>query len=355
MACVFGNDLQPVNGDMRIFIDESGTFSGFQANSISVVGALVIPDVMMGKIEKKYARFRDTLPRENGEVKGKLLSERQVNKVVTLLMRNDALFELTALDLGLHQEEAVRDYKRKLGEQMLAKVDNFREDVRPEIQAASEYILQAPLNLFLQALTTFNVLHRVISRATTYFAQRKPYELGSFSWIVDGKEPAKVTRWEEWWAHYAQGALASMSKRRPAWMLPDGFNADYSFYEKFNLVNENGEAGTSLRLLLNDITFSAQTQHGLEFVDILTNGVRRALTGNLQREGWQNMHRLMIHQNGEPYISFVLFSEGEDVIHAAPYTEVVNEGFSRNGRLMLTKRNLDLALNAQNGRQVIAV
>ena len=107
---------------MRIFIDESGTFSGFQPNSVSVVGALVIPDVMMGNIEKKYAKFRDGLPKENGEVKGRLLNERQVDKVVTLLMRNEALFEVTVVDLGLHQEEAVRDYKRKLGEQMLEKV-----------------------------------------------------------------------------------------------------------------------------------------------------------------------------------------------------------------------------------------
>jgi hypothetical protein len=93
-------------------------------------------------------------------------------------MRNEALFEITAVDLGLHQENAVRDYKQKLGEQMLAKVANFREDVRPEVQA-----------------------------------QRKPYELGSFSWIVDGKEPAKVTRWEEWWAHYAQGARLRACQR----------------------------------------------------------------------------------------------------------------------------------------------
>lgn len=340
---------------MRIFIDESGTFSGFHADSISVVGALVIPDVMMSKIEKKYAKLRDRLPKENGEVKGRLLNEKQVDKVVTLLMRNEALFEITALDLGLHQENAVRDYKQKLGEQMLGKVADFREDLRPEIRAASEYILQAPLNLFLQALTTFTVLHRVISRATTFFAQRKPYELGSYSWTVDGKERAKVTRWEEWWAHYAQGALASMSKRRPAWMLPETFNADYSFYEKFNSVNEKGEAGTSLKLLLSDITFSAQTQPGLELVDILTNGVRRSLTGNLQQEGWQNMHRLMIHENGEPYISFVLFSEGEDIIHAAPYTNVVNEGFSKDGRLMLTKRNLQIGLSTQSRRTIISV
>ncbi|WP_316238673.1 hypothetical protein [Bradyrhizobium sp. SZCCHNR1015] len=269
---------------MHIFIDESGTFSGFQTNSVSVVGALVIPDVMMANVEKKYAKFRDKLPKENGEVKGRLLNEAQVDRVVCLLARNEALFEITALDLGLHQENAVRDYKKKLGEQMLAKVANFREDVRPEVQAASEYILHAPLNLFLQALTTFDVLHRVISRATTFFAQRKPYELGSFAWIVDGKEPAKVTRWEEWWAHYAQGALASISKRRPAWMLSEPLDADYSYYEKFNSMDEKGEGGTSLKLLLKDIKFSPQTEHGLELVDILTNGVRRALTGKLQRK-----------------------------------------------------------------------
>jgi hypothetical protein len=51
---------------------------------------------------------------------------------------------------------------------------------------------QPPVNLFLQALTTFDVPHHVISRPTTFFSQRKPYELGSFSWIVDGKDPFPV-------------------------------------------------------------------------------------------------------------------------------------------------------------------
>jgi hypothetical protein len=195
----------------------------------------------------------------------------------------------------------------------------------------------------------------ISTNSTSFFAQRKPYELGSFSWVVDGKEPAKVTRWEEWWAHYAQGALASMSQRRPAFMLPPEFNADYSHYEKFNAPGEKGDPGTSLKLLLKDLTFSSEVQYGLEFVDILTNAVRRALTGNLQREGWQNFHRLMIHGNDGPYISFVLFSEGGDIIHAAPYTQVVNEGFSKDGRLMLTKRNMRDALNAEGGRPMIAV
>jgi hypothetical protein len=340
---------------VRIFIDESGSFSGFQAGSISVVGALVIPDVMMDNLAKKYAKIRAGLPQDKGEVKGRLLNEKQVDKVAMLLVRNEALFEITALDLGLHKENAVREYQKKLGEQMLAKVPNFRKDVQAEVKEASEYILRSPLNLFLQALTTFDVLHHVIGRATTFFAQRKPYELGSFSWIVDGKEPAKVTLWEEWWAHYAQGAVATMSQRRPPLMLPEEFHADYSFYEKFSIADPKVEKGTSLKLLLKDIRFCSDIQHGLELVDIVTNAVRRSLTGNLKKEGWQNIHRLMIHDNNGPYISFVLYQESGDVIHAAPYTAVVNEGFSKDGRLMLTKRNLRLAVSGEGGKPLIRV
>jgi hypothetical protein len=339
---------------VHVFIDESGSFSGFHTGSISVVGALAIPDVMLDNIARKYSKFRSQLPQENGEVKGRRLSEKQVDKVVTLLVRNEAIFEVTALDLGLHKESEVGQYQKKLGEQMLAKVANFREDVRPEVQKASEQILKTPLNLFLQALTTFDVLHRLVGQMVVFFAQRKPYELNSFAWIVDGKDPAKVTRWEEWWAHYAQGAIATMSKRRPALMLPDNFHADYSFYDRFNLCDEKGEKGTSLKLLLKDLRFSSKPESGLEFVDILTNAVRRALSGNLKKEGWQNIHRLMIHRN-EPYISFVVFHEGTDVVHAAPYTNIVIEGFSSDGRLMLTKRNMLLALSAEGARPAIAV
>jgi hypothetical protein len=338
---------------VHVFIDESGSFSGFHAGSIGVVGALAIPDVMLDNVAKKYLKFRSQLPQENGEVKGRRLSEKQIDKVVTLLVRNEAIFEITALDLGLHKESEVGRYQKELGEQMLAKVANFRQDVRPEVQKASEQILKTPLNLFLQALTTFDVLHRLVGQMVVFFAQRKPYELGSFAWVVDGKDPAKVTRWEEWWAHYAQGAIATMSKRRPALMLPDNFHADYSFYDKFNLLDEK-EKGTSLKLLLRDLRFSSKAEPGLEFVDILTNAVRRALSGNLKKEGWQNIHRLMIHRN-EPYISFVVFHEGTDVVHAAPYTNIVHEGFSRDGRLMLTKRNMGLALSAGGARAAIAV
>jgi hypothetical protein len=89
---------------LHIFIDESGSFSGYHDRSLSVVGALAIPNGKLDFIKRKYAKIRARLPLENGEVKGRLLNERQVNEVVTMLARNDVLFELTAVDLGFHTE-----------------------------------------------------------------------------------------------------------------------------------------------------------------------------------------------------------------------------------------------------------
>lgn len=64
----------------------------------------------------------------------------------------------------------------------------------------------------------------------------------------------------------------------------------------------------------------------------------------------------MLHNNDGPYISFVLFQETGDIVHNATYANVVNEGFRKDGRLVLTKRNLGLALDdLQGDKPIIAV
>src|SRR4051794_19143261 len=120
---------------MHVFLDESGTFSGFHEGSINVVGALAIPDQKIEFLEKKFAKIRARLPLDKGEVKGRLLNEEQVDEVVTLLARNETVFEATALDLGLQTENEVKTYKKKHGDEMLARVPNFAEAVQPEVRA----------------------------------------------------------------------------------------------------------------------------------------------------------------------------------------------------------------------------
>jgi hypothetical protein len=112
---------------LHVFIDESGSFTGYHGQSLSVVGALAIPDGKLEFVNRKYAKIGPRLPQEKAEVKGRLLIEPQVNEVITLLARNDALFEITGIDLGFHAESDVAAYKQKHAEGMLARVDRFRD------------------------------------------------------------------------------------------------------------------------------------------------------------------------------------------------------------------------------------
>jgi hypothetical protein len=100
-----------------------------------------------------------------------------------------------------------------------------------------------------------------------------------------------------------------------------------------------GNKSLDPNLLLQNFSFKSGAEMGLEFVDVLTNATRRLLRGGIRRDGWINMHRLMIHRADEAYIKFILFGPGSDVIRAADYAAVVNEGFLKNGKPMFTRRN----------------
>jgi hypothetical protein len=323
---------------MKIFIDESGSFSGFQTGSVGAVGALAVPDGKLAFIEKKYAKIRRRLPLFKGEVKGRLLNEMQVAEVVSLVARNAAIFEVSILDLGLHTAEGVAAYKNALLRGMLERVPRFNDEARPKIEALLVELAATPLNLFLQTIALFETLYRVVQYVPIYFAQRQPKELGTFAWVVDGKDPQKVTNWEKWWASYIIGALATKSKFHAVAMLE---GADYSYYDKFRHVGQDGEDGTNLSLLLKDLRFSSDTEFGLELVDILTNAVRRAIIGNLGIEGWGGIVRTMIHRK-EHYVALVRLDSVSQSPNNPSYASIINHFWS-GGKPMLTRNNLRLA------------
>jgi hypothetical protein len=84
-------------------------------------------------------------------------------------------------------------------------------------------------------------------------------------------------------------------------------------------------------MLSESFTFSSSSL-GLELVDILTNGTRRALMGNLQRSGWIRIPELMIHRKGTSYLSVHALQDVPPQV--LPYTRVLN-AYGRGGRLML--------------------
>lgn len=325
---------------MQIFIDESGTFTGYQPGAIGVVGALAIPDGNMRRLRKKYARIRNSLLAEGDEVKGSKLNAAQINRVVRLIKDRDAIFEVTAVDLGLHTEVGVVAYRQQLAAQMQAQLPRIPDAIREQVATASNYIPQVSAQLFLQALVTFDLMHRVIGHSTLFFSQRKPETLGQLNWVIDGKNPDKVTNWENWLRFYAQGALATLSARDPA-PRPDqkaGPLLNFTHFDKAHTGKFGDREGIDPALLLKHVRFSSDIDMGLELIDILCNATRRTLRRELDRAGWINFHKLMIDRN-ESYIKFPIFQAGPDVVQNAAYGAIVNEGFRRGGRSMFTRRN----------------
>lgn len=325
---------------MHVFIDESGTFIGHQPRSISVVGALAIPDGNLPRLKKKYARIRKSLLTGDGEVKGRDLDAGQIDRVVRLIKDRDAIFEVTALDLALHTATGVAAYQQRLVADMEQLFPTMPEALRERVAEASRYITQIPAQLFLQSLVTFDLMHRMIGHSALFFSQRKPYALGRFNWIIDGKDPQRVTNWENWLRFYARGALASLSARDPA-PRPEpreGALLNFTCFDKAHTGKIGDQYGIDPALLLNHVRFSSEIEMGLEIVDILSNATRRMLRLELDRAGWINMHKLMIDCNWT-YIKFPILQAGPDVIQNAEYGAVVNEGFRNGGRPMFTRRN----------------
>jgi hypothetical protein len=327
---------------MHIFIDESGTFKG----GVSVVGALIIPDVRLVKLEKKYATFRPELPQEKGEVKGRLLSERQVASVVSMLARYEVLFEITAIDMAIHIDADIADHKARQAEGLTRNLtDEHHPNLRAGLFDLRRRLEEMADQLYVQSVVTFALVERIIDHTTLFYSQRIPKELAAFHWIIDGKEQRGITDYERWWSLVVMPLMQSGSLQRPLKMLR---GSDYSHFERFRTTlpeylklhipgPRNDDDATDLRKLMTEsFRFSSDPEPGLEMVDILANATRRAMTGRLGIEGWREIPRLMVHSRSQ-YIEIVSLLKARPSRRDWPYMSILQH-FSRDGKDMIAPR-----------------
>lgn len=329
---------------MKIYIDESGTFkrANDRGYSISCVGMLVVPNWSSKKLMNKYESLRHSLPKtEKGEVKGRLLNEQHVAKVIELLRRNNVLFEAVLIDMNVQDGTKLdaqlsilkENHKRKLSPLALEKNSAWINALLIKLNSMSQ-------QLFVQAMLTTRLLHRAIQNATNYYSQRAPKELGNFEWYIDAKSKYGVTNAESWWRETVAPFLASISQSSPAMVLPYG---DYSYYDAAYGadLSDDLNAGHDLSKVFSNLTFCSTIDYGLELVDILTNTLRRALTGNLQEAGWQSLPDLVIHTNEESF-QFMLFSDDDDFTRANVHYNAVYKKLSHGRRSMLSRNSSKL-------------
>lgn len=332
---------------VHIFIDESGTFAGVGSSvpAISAQGALILPSYQLSRLFRKYQKLRANLPKRSGEVKGSLLNEQQVASVVELLRKNGAIFCASIIDMADHTAEDIAKH-REQGVQSLGAnlTDGHTPELRASVADLQSRMAAFSAPLYVQMMVMIDLLHRVLEETVVYHCQRNPKELAAFHWVVDGKEPTCVTNWEDWWSKTLVVWLQAISLRRPASMLECG---DYHHFQRFILkdippylrdhvpdTDRRLGAGFDLQLLFREsFRFSTEVEPGLELVDIVTNALRRALTGNLGQHGWLPLRTIMIHRH-DIYVRPVslLF---EDRKLARPYSKTL-QSFRNGGRNMLT-------------------
>lgn len=297
---------------MRIFIDESGNFVPSATRpGVSVVGALVIPEARMARIETKYAAIRGRLPKEDGEVKGRLLNESQVADIVELLRKNEALLEIVAIDLNTHEPSDIEASKTDLAQAMTRGLtDAHHPNVHAAAADLAKRINALTHPLFVQSSVMFELIRHVTEIAINYHAQRNPRELAAFFWTFDGKDNQRTTNWERLWADVLMPILQSKSVTEPMPLIDFG---DLEHFKRFDtelpdwIPRPEGSAdtATNIRLLMTEhFRYSSDPEPGLELVDIVVNAVRRALVGNLRLDGWQGLPGLMVHRKSH-YIRLV--------------------------------------------------
>jgi hypothetical protein len=183
---------------------------------VSVVGALVIPDVRLARVEKQYGALRADLPKDKGEVKGRLLQEADVQSVVSILARNDVILEVSAVDMGMHSGGAVAVHQSRQAELITASVtERHHPSLRAQMRDLRERLERMPPQLYVQSIATFELIAQVMDHATLYYCQRIPKELAAFHWVIDSTGKGKVTDWESWWSLVVLPILQSRSLRRP--------------------------------------------------------------------------------------------------------------------------------------------
>ncbi len=332
---------------MHIFIDESGTFAlSEKPSSVSAVGALVIPSYQMPGFEKLYGRVRRTLPKHNGEVKGKLLSEDQVVEVAEVVRKVGGVFEVLLMDMGLHTKAGLEAHRAGQAEAVTANLtDLHHPNLKTNVWALRRELEDMSLQLYVQAFAMETLIYHTINHLQTYHAFHNPAELRAYHWVIDAKhrDGEPLAPWEEWWRKAVLPLLESHTFKEPFMMVEGGDYSGLSRYEttvsewKQQFIKPSAREGHfDLKLLMTeDFRFSSASEPGLEVVDILVNTMRRSVSGNFSRDGWMALPQLMINRKPQCF-HFIMLGKDEVPDRPLPYRAVLRD-FKQGGRIMLPR------------------
>jgi hypothetical protein len=280
---------------MHIFIDESKNFliPSQVKCAVSCVSCLVIPDEDYQAISNAFEALKADWGVSHTEVKGKDLDEQRIDSVVRMLNRYDVIFETVAIEMALETECGILNHKNAQANKLMEKITPAHlPSLVESIKEAQKKFVDMPNQLYVQTVLMVRLVANILQKASLYYAQRKPKELGRFYWVVDAKDKT-MTPYEEFWKSITLPFLQTITLREPIILLN---GADYTSFMPFygemarapeHLLEAVGEdspfAYMEINKIMKDLSFkNSERENGLQLVDILCNAIQRAMNGNLQ-------------------------------------------------------------------------
>lgn len=294
---------------MFIYIDESGIFSNPRnvANSISCIGAVVVPESCHREVIKNYKKIKKELKQHNGEVKGSKLEESDVNRIVEMLLDRNILFFNVGIDMSINNDKIVQNHKFMQSKNITKNLTkDHHQTLVNQLEELKIKMERMPNQLYAQNVCLYTLVEEILRLATIYYSFNDPPALFKFCWRIDSKNKRK-TQYEHVWSMTILPILQTMSLIEPFYRIIEG---DYSYYERFDeeydevpkhLVGiakvKKGEKFPSVdikKIMMEDIQFvDSNSCNGIQLADILVNATRRALRGNLKIQGWGKIGMLM--------------------------------------------------------------
>lgn len=285
---------------MRIFIDESGTFTaagaGASTDSWCVLTAYLSPEQDAARLASLLQRLRDSCG-GGSEVKLGAIDESQYVRFLRDLSRLRGLAFAVAVDVSLHTRSEVEAHR----DGQAAKLIEHREKissatVREQLTAASEQLASLPAQLYTQLQCQVELFHRVLRFAPAYYAQHWPEALARFAWRIDRKD-RNATEYEKVLRTVLPMALQTLGMGKGVITLED---ADHSHMERFAYpvgdapthlrdvykLNAKTEGAFNIGMMINEDfeLVDSVAEPGVQAADLLASGIRRLFLGKFRRD-----------------------------------------------------------------------
>ncbi len=121
--------------------------------------------------------------------------------MLELLAAHNVIAEYVAIDMSLHPEDIVDEFKLRQATAITANLRHeHSEAVVQGMHEDAEGIRRMSNPLFVQAFLSIDLTLEMVDVAVNYYAQRRPEELAEFVWTIDRKDRT-VTQMEQLWSH----------------------------------------------------------------------------------------------------------------------------------------------------------